>query len=129
MEAKVLIVDDEKHLVRFLRQTLLLEFPGCHVDATYSGEEALSCLAKCSYDLIIADLRMPGFDGFELIRGVRYLDPDVPIILMTGYGSQSVRAEASELGVNQYVDKPFDVGELLRGVRRLLTGHDEATNE
>jgi DNA-binding response OmpR family regulator len=100
MKPKILIVDDERHLVGSLQQTLLLEFPGSQVDAAYSGEEGLSRLAECTYDLILADLRMPGFDGLELIRGVRYLSPDVPIVLMTGYGSDLIRDEARELGVS-----------------------------
>ncbi len=65
---------------------------------------------------------MPGFDGLELIRGVRYLSPDVPIVLMTGYGSDLIRDEAGELGVNDYVEKPFDVSDLLQVVRDLLRG-------
>jgi CheY-like chemotaxis protein len=120
MDAKILIVDDEKHLVTFLQETLLLEVPGCHVDAAYSGEEALSRLAQSDYDLILADLKMPGFDGLDLVKGIRYLNPHVPIILMTGYGSKMVRQEAAQLGVNHYVDKPFDVGELLQTLGQLL---------
>jgi DNA-binding response OmpR family regulator len=121
MGVRILIVDDEKHLVQYLGQVLLLEFPGSSVDAAYSGEEALSRLAESSYDLIIADLRMPGFDGLELIKGVRYLDPHVPIVLMTGYGSESIQKQASKLGVNRYVDKPFEVRDLLVEVRQLLS--------
>jgi YesN/AraC family two-component response regulator len=121
MGARILIVDDEKHLVHNLRQVFLLEFPGCCVDAALSGEEALSCLAEASYDLILADLRMPGFDGLELIKGVRYLDPHVAVILMTGYGSASLRRDAASLGVDRYIDKPFDVKDLLQQVGQLLS--------
>ena len=120
MGARILVVDDEQNLVHFLRQVLVLEFPGSSVDGAYSGEEALSCLAEGHYDLIIADLRMPGFDGLQLIQGVRYLDPRVPIILMTGYGSESLREQAMGLGVNCYVDKPFQVQDLLLSVRQFL---------
>jgi DNA-binding NtrC family response regulator len=120
MQQRILLVDDEKQLVHTLRQTLLIELPGSHIDAAYSGEEALSKLADAAYHLIIADLRMPGFDGLELIKGVRYLDASVPIILMTGYGSQGVAHEAARLGVNHYVDKPFDVPGLLAIIRQLL---------
>jgi DNA-binding response OmpR family regulator len=120
MSARILVVDDERQLAYYLRQTLLLELPGIDVDTAYSGEEALSHMAKSAYDLIIADLRMPGFSGLELIKGVRYLDDKVPIILMTGYGSSGLREEASRLGATSYVDKPFDVGEMLDAVRALL---------
>jgi DNA-binding response OmpR family regulator len=129
MKPKILIVDDEKHLVGSLQQTLGLEFPGGLVDAAYSGEEGLSRLAECTYDLILADLRMPGFDGLELIRGVRYLSPDVPIVLMTGYGSDLIRDEASELGVNDYVEKPFDVSVLMQVVKDLLRAKESPTGD
>jgi CheY-like chemotaxis protein len=120
MEPKILIVDDEKGLVFVLRKALLLEFPVASVDMAYSGEEGLSRLASSSYDLIIADFRMPGFDGLELVKGVRYLDRQVPIVLITGYGSQAVREEAGRLGANYYFDKPFDVGDLLAVVHEAL---------
>lgn len=126
MSARVLIVDDEKRLAYFLGQTLQLDFPECQVDMAYSGEEALSSLASNTYDLIIADVRMPGISGMELIKGVRYLDAEVPIILMTGYGSASLRREAATLGVNHYVDKPFDVDNLISTVSQLLPSQGES---
>ncbi|MBN1660446.1 MAG: response regulator [Anaerolineae bacterium] len=124
MPKRILIVDDEKQLVHTLRQMLLLELPGSKIDAAYSGEEALSKLADGPYDLIVADLRMPGFDGLELIKGVRYLDGAVPIILMTGYGSQGVAHEAARLGVDHYVAKPFNVREMMEIIHQLLARED-----
>lgn len=124
MRDRILIVDDEKQLARALRQTLLLELPASEIDVAYSGEEALSKLAADHYDLIVADLRMPGFDGLELVKGVRYLDEAVPIVLMTGYGSQGVAREAARLGVNHYIDKPFDVPALLEIIHTLLAHED-----
>ncbi|MFN2225415.1 MAG: response regulator [Anaerolineae bacterium] len=120
MRTRILIVDDEKALVYYLRQTLQLDLPGSDIDTAYSGEEALSLLASTSYDLILADVRMPGFDGLALIRGVRYVDPHVPIILMTGFGNPALQLEARQLGVDHYVDKPFDVAELMVAVHNLL---------
>ena len=125
MSARVLIVDDEKRLAYSLGQTLQLDFPECRVDMAYSGEEALSSLASNAYDLIIADVRMPGVSGMELIKGVRYLDAEVPIIIMTGYGSASLREEAATLGVDHYIDKPFDIDDLLSTVSQLLPGEEE----
>jgi DNA-binding response OmpR family regulator len=122
MSARVLIVDDEKRLAFSLGQTLQLDFPECRVDTANSAEEALSVLASNTYDLIIADVRMPGVSGLDLIKGVRYLDAEVPIILMTGYGSEPLRRQAATLGVDHYVDKPFDIEELMSLVRTLLAG-------
>ena len=122
MPARILIVDDEENLARFLQQALLLEFPGGEiaVDLVYSGEEGLSRLAAQSYDLIIADYRMPGFNGLELIQGVRYLDPYTAIILMTAYGSNDLVREAQALGVRQFFSKPFEIDDMLLVVRQML---------
>lgn len=125
MSARVLIVDDEKRLAFSLGQALQLDFPECHVDTANSGEEALSALASNTYTLIIADVRMPGVSGLDLIRGVRYLDAEVPIILMTGYGSDSLRIQAAMLGVDHYIDKPFDIDELMSLVGALLPGQGD----
>lgn len=126
MSARVLIVDDEKRLAMSLGQTLQLDFPACKVDTASSGEEALSVLASNTYNLIIADVRMPGVSGLDLIKGVRYLDATVPIILMTGYGSASLRRQAARLGVDHYVDKPFDIDVLMTMVGEFLPGQGES---
>jgi DNA-binding response OmpR family regulator len=124
MEPRILIVDDEKTLVRMLRQVLEIDLPDAIVDAAHSGEEALSQLASGTYNLILADLRMPGLGGLELIKGVRYLDPDVPIILMTAYGSDDVEVQAAMAGSSYYLDKPFDIEDLLSAVRACLAGEE-----
>jgi two-component system response regulator (stage 0 sporulation protein F) len=123
--SRILIVDDEKPLVGALQQILSYDFPEVQIDAAFSGEEALSRLADTSYDLIIADLRMPGFDGLDLVKGVRYMEPDVPIVLMTAFGSDVVKGQASELGVKYYLDKPFDVDEILQAVGACLPGREQ----
>jgi len=121
MPARILIVDDEKQLAQSLRSALLLEIPDCTVDLAHSGEEALSRLAGTAYNLILADLRMPGVGGMELIRGLRYLDAQVPVILMTGYGSPQLLEEARLLGVHSYLDKPFDAAQLAGLLRQALS--------
>jgi DNA-binding NtrC family response regulator len=122
MTARILIVDDEQNLVFFLKEALVFRFPDGCVDTAYSGEEGLSRLAVSGYDLIIADYRMPGFNGLELIKGVRYLDPRTSIILMTAYGSEELWQEAQKLGVARCFGKPFDMDEMLLAVSELLPG-------
>lgn len=126
MKAEILIVDDEENLVYFLREALRLEFPDCGIQVAGSGEEGLSRLAEHHYDLIIADYRMPGFSGLELIHGVRYLDPHTAIILMTGFGSDELRGQAEELAIDRYFPKPFELDEMLAAVTELLSGRSEA---
>jgi len=120
MPARILIVDDEKKLAQSLRSALHMEIPDCTVDLAHSGEEALSRLAGAAYNLILADLRMPGVGGMELIRGLRYLDAQVPVVLMTGYGSPQLLEEARLLGVHSYLDKPFDVAQIAGLLRQAL---------
>jgi len=122
MAVRILIVDDEEVLVYLLRQALLSRWPDGRVDTAYSGEEGLSHLAVNAYDLIITDYRMPGFSGLELIKGVRYLDPRTPIVLMTAYGSEELGREADGLGVAHYFKKPFDMDEVLSVVEQLIPG-------
>jgi two-component system, NtrC family, C4-dicarboxylate transport response regulator DctD len=127
MVTKVLIVDDEEMIAFGLQQTLELGFPGCAVDVVHSGEEALSSIAGKAHDLIITDIHMPGaVDGLDLIGEVRHRDADVPIILMTGLGSAGLRARAATLGVNHYLQKPFDVDHLLAVAGQLLSGQEKA---
>jgi len=122
MTTRILIVDDEENLVYFLKQALQYRFPDGAVDTAYSGEEGLSCLAVNRYNLIIADYRMPGFSGMELVKGVRYLDPHTAIILMTAYGSEELWQQAEGLGVARCFSKPFDMDEMLAAVSQLIPG-------
>ena len=121
MTAQILIVDDEKDLAYFLKEALRLRFPDVDVDLAYSGEEALSRLAVHLYDLIIADYRMPGFSGLDLIKGVRYLDQRTSIILMTAYGSAELGQEVKKLGIARYFAKPFDMDDMLSAVSQILS--------
>jgi DNA-binding response OmpR family regulator len=124
MDARILIVDDEEALAYSMQQALQAEFPGVLVELGYSGEEGLSRMAEANYDLIIADLRMPGFNGLELVKGVRYLDRQVPIVLVTGFGSETVRLEAERLGANWYLEKPFNIVDLVSAVKKCLSGRE-----
>ena len=125
MHTRVLVVDDDRRMASTVSQALRLALPEWQVDAAYSGEEALSSLANKSYDLIVADVYMPGISGIELIQGVRYIDVQVPVILMTGYGSSSLREEAARLNVDHYVAKPFEIDALVSMACELLrTGED-----
>ncbi|MCL7453247.1 MAG: response regulator [Anaerolineae bacterium] len=124
---RVLIVDDDEMIALCLRQSLELTLPDCAVDVAYSGEEALRSLARKTHNLIITDFHMPGaVDGLDLIGEARHLDADIPIILMTGFGSPGLRAKAATLGVNHYMQKPLDIERLLAVAGRLLSSQHRA---
>ncbi len=111
---QVLIVDDEESLTFFLRESLLEIDPQWEVDTASTGEEAVIKINRNSYSLIIADLRMPGLNGLELLQMVRALEPNTRVILMTGYGSDQVEKEARRLNAYRYVTKPFDMEDMKR---------------
>jgi len=114
----VLVVDDEKAMREFL--TLLLEKQGHTVVAASDGEEALRVVAEHPIDLVISDLRMPKMDGISLLAGIRERDPDLPLIMVTAYASSESTIQAMRLGADDYITKPFRVGEIRLVVEKAL---------
>ena len=108
-QRQILIVDDEESLAFFLRQGLLEVDPDWLIDTAANGEEAVIRINRFAYGLIIADLRMPGLNGLELIQMIRALEPKTKVVLMTAYGSAKVEEEAHRLGVYRYLAKPFAI--------------------
>ena len=114
----VLVVDDEVTVREVLTRTLALaEYD---VDTVSDGETALNRLRLQRYDLLIADLRMPGLDGMALIREARRLDTALKVLIVTGYSNETSAIEAVNLGVSGYLTKPFRVPHVLSAVARAL---------
>jgi DNA-binding NtrC family response regulator len=103
----ILIVDDEESLAFFLQQGLLEGNSNWHIDTASSGEEALVKLANRRFEVIVADVRMPGINGLQFAEAVRAIDPTTQVILMTAYGTEGIEVEARRLRVYKYVTKPF----------------------
>ena len=117
---RVLVVDDEEGIRDLLSRTLALaEYD---VDTTSDGVSALDRLrdTRDGYDLVIADLRMPGMDGLTLIRQVKQINPHLPIIIITGYSSESSAIEAVNLGVAGYLTKPVGIPQVLAAAAKAL---------
>jgi len=121
-----LIVDDEESLAFFLKQGLLEVDAAWEVDTASTGEEAVVKLNRNAYGLIIADLRMPGLSGLELMQMVRALEPDTRVILMTAYGSEKVEKEARRLNVYRYVTKPFRIEDMKQWAQEALAEYTQA---
>jgi CheY-like chemotaxis protein len=118
--ARILIVDDQRQVSRMLRSSL--EFSGREyvvVDVP-SGEEALEELARAPINLLVADIKLPGISGLELIEKARELNPQVRTIIITGDPSAEVRARAEELGVVAFMPKPIRTSYFLEAVERAL---------
>jgi excisionase family DNA binding protein len=115
---KVLVVDDEASIRDLLAKTLALaEYD---VDVSPDGRSALERMRIQSYDLLIADLKMPGMDGLTVIREAKRVRANLPIIIITGFSTESSAIEAVNLGVAGYLTKPFRVPQVLAAAARAL---------
>ncbi len=118
MKERVLIVDDEESMRVFLKRALGRR--GLDVSAAADGRAAQDLLGQEEYDLLITDLSMPGTTGIELLRWSKERNPDLPVIVMTGYGSIPSAIEALKSGATDYITKPFDRDEILKAVESAL---------
>jgi len=116
---KVLIVDDEK-LSRDIISKTLSRYLGCEVYMASNGDDAFSFLRSNDFDLMIADLIMPGVTGLELIRRVRFTNPDLFVIVVTGNANDNDIVEIKKMGINQIVYKPFKITSFLEIVADAL---------
>jgi excisionase family DNA binding protein len=116
--SRVLVVDDESSIRELLQKTLALaEY---EVDTAPDGRAAIERLRLGNYDLLIADLKMPGMDGLTLIREAKRLKADLPVIIITGFSTESSAIDAVNLGVAGYLTKPFRVPQVLAAAARAL---------
>ncbi len=114
---RVLIVDDEPQIRRALRTAL--GGHGYKVEVAEDGEAALAALAAHPPEVVVLDLVMPGIDGLEVLRQTRAWSA-VPIVVLSARGQERDKVEALDLGADDYLTKPFGVGELLARVRAVL---------
>jgi excisionase family DNA binding protein len=117
---RILVVDDEASIRELLVKTLsLAEY---EVDTAADGNTALSRLRDDATpcDLAIVDLKMPGMDGLMLIRQMKRLRPDLPVIIITGFSTEVSAIEAINLGVAGYLTKPFRVPQVLAAAAKAL---------
>ena len=115
---RVLVVDDEASIRDLLAKTLALaEYD---VDVAPDGRSALERMRMYPYDLLIADLKMPGMDGLTVIREAKRYKGDLPVIIITGFSTESSAIEAVNLGVAGYLTKPFRVPQVLSAAAKAL---------
>lgn len=111
---RILIVDDEEDLTWSISRGLSRDKNAWEVVCANSGYHALQMLSQQPVDLLVTDLRMPGIDGFRLLREVRDRYPKTRVIVMTAHGSQEVKEYLDAGGMRGYIEKPFEINELRR---------------
>ncbi len=115
---KLLIVDDDRAVREALRRALTLA--GYEVQLAEDGEQALEQIVQSIPDAVVLDVGLPGIDGLEVCRRVRLLGNRVPILLLTARDAVADRIDGLDVGADDYMVKPFDVGELQARLRALL---------
>ncbi|MFH1114853.1 MAG: sigma-54 dependent transcriptional regulator [Pseudomonadota bacterium] len=111
---RILVVDDEDSVRK--RCVRLLARKGYDVVGAKDGSVALDIIRKISCDLVVADIRMPGMDGIELLKKIREFNGSMDVIMMTGYAAVETAVQAMKCGASDYLAKPFDVDEFLHVV-------------
>lgn len=111
----ILIVEDETRISSFIEKGL--RAAGYMSTVCADGEEAVDLALTDEFDLILLDIGLPGIDGFEVLRRVRAVNTDVPVIMLTARTSLSDTVEGLDTGANDYVPKPFKFDELLARIR------------
>ena len=119
MPQRILVVDDELDMLMLLRM-MIEDSTDYEVETTNNPSEALKMLTEKDVDLIISDLKMPGLDGMELFDEVKDIKPDIPVIIITAYGSLEIADEAMKKGVADFITKPFRKDNILFTINRVL---------
>jgi len=119
MSEKILVIDDELDMLALLRM-IIEDNTDYRVDTTNNPSEGLKMIIQNGYNLVISDLKMPGMDALELYDEVREVAPDLPMIIITAYGSLETSDEAMRKGVSDFITKPFRKDNILFTINRVL---------
>lgn len=114
----ILIVDDEAVIREGMRR--VLTGAGHHVETSSSGRTAIEKIQEQDFNVVITDLKMPGMDGIEVLKTIKILQPEVPVIIITGYSTVDTAVEAMKNGAFDYIAKPFDPDLIIEKVQRAI---------
>ena len=116
--SKILIIDDNDQLRMSFQR--LLEEEGYNVRTAASGESGLAMVKESLPNMVILDLRLPGMNGLDTCRQIQRIDQKLPVIIMTAFSTTETVIESNQMGVFDYVIKPFDIPQMLNTIRRAL---------
>jgi two-component system, NtrC family, nitrogen regulation response regulator NtrX len=116
--AKILIIDDEKAICNTLKE--ILSYEKYEVDIANDGAEGIKKAETGNYDLVLSDIKMPKMDGIEVLQKLQEMNPDLPVVMISGHGTIETAVDALKKGAYDYISKPPDLNRLLVTVRNAL---------
>ena len=114
----ILIIDDDDQLRKSFNKLLTDE--GYRAKCAASGEAGLKIVQQEVLDLVILDMRLPGMNGLETFQAIHKMEPKLPVIIMTAFGTTETAIEATKMGAFDYILKPFDIPEMLVVIKQAL---------
>lgn len=120
--SKVLIIDDERPIRSTLRD--ILEYEKLTVEEAENGTIGIESIKKTDFDLVLCDIKMPGMDGLEVLKKIQDINPELPVVMISGHGTIETAVEAIKSGAYDYIAKPPDLNRLLVTVRNALERKD-----
>ena len=121
MQIKVLLVDDAKDFVEYMKKRLLAR--GMEIHTAFNGEAALEIVREKALDVVVLDVLMPGMDGIETLQEIKKINSELAVIMLTGHGTVESAAEGMKLGASDYLLKPCDLDSLLEAIQKAHKGN------
>jgi len=118
--AKILVIDDQESMRSIISQ--MLRDKGHQVTTADDGEQGLELFKQDTYDLVLADVNMPGIDGFELLRTVKSDHPTTPVILLTGVNEDAAQYVGKEYKADGVIKKPFQIEDTVKEIEKVISG-------
>jgi DNA-binding NtrC family response regulator len=117
---RLILIDDEVGFTTVMAKRLARR--GLDVTSAFSGSEAIQAMRKAEYDVAVLDLKMEDMDGIEVLKIFKKMDPGMPVIMLTGHGSEKSANEGMEFGAYDYLFKPYEFEELLEKIHAAAGG-------
>ena len=116
---RILIIEDDEEMRALLKDSLLEE--GIEFDSAGNGSEAIRKLVEDPFDLVITDIRMPGLTGLDILPGIKKLQPETRVIVITAFGSEELRRKCFDRGATAYLEKPINMDRLKTLIQEMVS--------
>ncbi len=116
---RLILIDDEVGFTTVMAKRLTRR--GLEVTSAFSGLEAIRAMRKSEFDLAVLDLKMEDMDGIEVLKIFKKMDPDMPVIMLTGHGSEKSAGEGMQYGAYDYLFKPYEFEELIEKIHAAVS--------